>query len=106
MPRGRSGLSFLFQLPEDAVKIGYEIGRNLRLAGAPKSQENRNWGAGGEPGLRALTSSSGGEDFVQAIEACQNRGDIDTGPLHAWVKTKPVDKTRLGTHWIIPIMLR
>ena len=34
----------LFPLPEDAVEIGYEIGRNLRYAGAGKSREIRKLG--------------------------------------------------------------
>ena len=33
-----------FALPEDAIEVGYEIGRNLRLAGAGKLQENRKLG--------------------------------------------------------------
>ena len=31
-------------LPEDAIEIGYEIGRSLHLAGAGKLQENRKLG--------------------------------------------------------------
>jgi len=32
----------LFPLPEDAVEIGYEIGRNLRSGGSGKSSEKEN----------------------------------------------------------------
>jgi len=33
-----------FRLPEDAIEIGYEIGCNLRHAGARKAGENRKLG--------------------------------------------------------------
>jgi len=34
-----------FPLPEDSLEIGYEIGCNLRSAGASKSYENRKLGS-------------------------------------------------------------
>jgi len=34
----------LFPCPEDAIEIGYEIGRNLRSGGAGKSREKANLG--------------------------------------------------------------
>jgi hypothetical protein len=36
--------TLIFSSPEDAMEIGYEIGCNLRHAGATKSTENRKLG--------------------------------------------------------------